>query len=624
MPNGNNLKIPVAWLFEKMFILWHGQMRFRYKVAERIVMGLVMAIVIVVLNCSVVESQEPPDPSAQNAMPAWTVTQPQQFHPGYYYWPAFGQKPSDAKYCATADDLNKMNIEVTGKPKWPESTPNLRNSAAPTPRQNVPPPPPSPAVIPSQPFQPQPSTSHWGILIFISLIIFAPVLLKLFSSLASRKRQSPPQMEGIPNEIDPQTLCESGEHILPEPKSKFNAMSIVDDDNRFFRARIVLTNRSLIILPDKIEPNQRLFWKIHFSDVIQFHTSYGSTPSPRIIIVSKVPICQLVSYGMQNGSRWFKEHKRDIDIGLIHRVVQKWVKVEYGGSGGEGRKEHITGYYCYVRPEGEFFDPPGHCFCCYPTDVTQEFVGKLSARIVALRSGVQDPSSYEKADKLNNAAPWFFNEETPQFQWQGQPAPEGVGGRVMKGLGGLVGGIARSEGMQDPEGLFPKRWITLRIYLTSHRLIIEITNEKGVEIVEFPAKTCDKNGLEIAGSPEGSVRAVKWNIGAEKAVLEILRDGPWTPPNSTNPKKPGTLGTVKFFSMSWDVPSSKKDMPETGPSLNLPASHLAQFGGWDGFLIGRPERQFVVFDSRPPDVQKLMKTLNARFKETAKPPVMPP
>src|SRR5208283_3522500 len=79
----------------------------------------VLAIVITVVGYGAGKSQEPANP--QNAIAAWTVANEGQFRPGYYYWPAFGQKPSDAKYCATADDFNKMNVQVTGKPKWPMS-----------------------------------------------------------------------------------------------------------------------------------------------------------------------------------------------------------------------------------------------------------------------------------------------------------------------------------------------------------------------------------------------------------------------------------------------------------------------------------------------------------------------
>jgi LemA protein len=51
-----------------------------------------------------------------NATPAWTVEW-QNFHPGYYYWPGNGQKPSDAQYFSNWDDFNKRNIEITGQSK---------------------------------------------------------------------------------------------------------------------------------------------------------------------------------------------------------------------------------------------------------------------------------------------------------------------------------------------------------------------------------------------------------------------------------------------------------------------------------------------------------------------------
>lgn len=40
----------------------------------------------------------------------------QGFRPGYYYWIRRGQKFSDAKYCATWNDFNKLCLEVTGMP----------------------------------------------------------------------------------------------------------------------------------------------------------------------------------------------------------------------------------------------------------------------------------------------------------------------------------------------------------------------------------------------------------------------------------------------------------------------------------------------------------------------------
>ena len=541
----------------------------------------VLAIVITVVGYGAGKSQEPANP--QNAIAAWTVANEGQFRPGYYYWPAFGQKPSDAKYCATADDFNKMNVQVTGKPKWPMS-----------PQSEVTNPPPQPPPENVPPATPRPKSSMTSVtnLIVIGLVIVGIIVAIRLASSAPRKGQVPPKLRVVANQQSSPTGKTAGEPVNPPPiiydpdeHSVTELVVSAVEPAQNVNARLVLTNRSMRIFPDVESPNQTgLFWRIPLADIVQAHINYGSAASPRMIIVSKVCVCSPVSYGVHQdglfGSGWMKANKLAIERGEIAKIPQKWGKVQYGGGNSPWleRKERVTGYFCYRKPEGFFFDPPGHCFCFQLGGKTPEFAGKLFAQIIALRGGNGDSQSYKSADESRSTAPWFFNDEKPEYRWQGKAAPQGVAASLMRGLFGLAGAFASSEGMRSPGGLLPKPLSTLWIYLTNRRLIIEAAGEKEVEVADYP-RDC--------------VRALQWNTSSDKAMLEVFTVGPWTQSNSTNPQKKGT--------------------PGTGPSLNLPTSHLAAFGGWEGFLTGHYGRQFVVFDSRPPDVKNLVDTLNAVF-----------
>jgi|GEM_PF-1751842 len=563
--------------------------------------GLAVMVVIATLSYGVAESQEQTNASTQNAIPAWTV-QTRGFRPGYYYWPGYGQKPSDAKYFSTLDDFQKRNIEISGK----ANTPTPRATPAPT-----------PSVITASPQtsspQPKSSTFHLTNFIIIGLVIFGLVLAKkLFPFLASRKVQAPPKLREASNEqtssskktatepINPQASCDPNESVFTE----LIVSAIAVEGEQSAQARLVLTDRSLLVCPLNKGPNvPNLPWKIPYTDIVEAHLNYGSAPTPRMIIVSKVCICAPVSHGIrQEGvlffkSEWFKKNESDIKSGRIAKIPQTWVKVEIGGGiiPGESpgqrlarqRKERVTGYYYYLRPEGYFFDPPGHCFCSCLDGYSKDDAGKLLARIAALRNGNVDSQLYKSADELRNTAPWLYNDEELEHRWQVQAAKEGMYGGFLRGLVGLAESFATLVGARGPEGLLPKTLSALRIYLTNRRLIIEAAGGTEVEIADFP---------------RDGVRALQWNMRPKTAVLEIFTDGLWTQSNSTNPRQKGT--------------------PGTGPSLNLPTSHLAKYGGWKGFLTGHWGRQFVVFDPRAPDVNNLVETLNARFNRPL-PPILP-
>ena len=93
--------------------------------------ALVLALVIGVLNYSEALAQNPANAPKEVPRlpqfgglptPAWKV-QEKNFQPGYYFWPAFGQTPADAKYCKTWDEFNKLNIEITGVPHGQPNAP---------------------------------------------------------------------------------------------------------------------------------------------------------------------------------------------------------------------------------------------------------------------------------------------------------------------------------------------------------------------------------------------------------------------------------------------------------------------------------------------------------------------
>lgn len=152
---------------------------------------LAIIVIIVMTNCQVARSQGAANP--QNAIPAWKVASPEQFRPGYYYWPAYGQRPSDAKYFASFDDLSKMNIQVTGKSKTPQENPE---------------PPPSPPI----PLSARPA-NHFEIFIFIGVIalifFFAAVVAGLVKPYSLRRHQQLSQIVRISDENDPKGLIKT-------------------------------------------------------------------------------------------------------------------------------------------------------------------------------------------------------------------------------------------------------------------------------------------------------------------------------------------------------------------------------------------------------------------------------
>jgi len=623
-----------------------------------------MAIIVAVFSCDVAESQEPAKTSAQNAIPAWTV-QIQGFHPGYYYWPGYGQKPSDAKYFSTWEDFYKRDNEITGKTNTstqsvsPASSQNATSAstqnATPawvvqkqtfqpgyyywpgygqkpsdaqyfstlddfqkrnneitgktnTPPQNVSAAPP-PNVRPVSPL-PKSSTVQIHIpnaLVIGLVILVLVVVIRLVSRADARNMHVPPKLREDSKQqtcpsgeiaakcVDPKTIYDPDEHAVTE----LFVTAVEPEPNR--NAQLILTNRSLLIFPDVKRQNQeKLFWKIRLADIVQAHINYGSAPSPRIIIVSKVCVCSPVSYGIQHqgilGSGWLEKNKPAIDRGEIFTAPQTRVRaIVMGKVPGETpgewlanrRKERVTGYYCYRLPEGLFFDPPGHCFCFHLNGKKPEFAGIFFAQMVALRKENLDPPSYKSTDELRNTSPWLSNDEKLEFQWQGKAAPKGIYVSFLRGLLGLGGAFSRAENIRDPSGVLPKQSSALWIYLTNRRLIVEVAGTSEVETMDFP---------------RDGVRALE--LDQTKGRLEICIDGPSTQWDRDNPQKKWPLGT--------------------GPSLNLPASRLAETGGWEGFLTGHWGRRFVEFDSSLPDVKNMVETLSAAFKRPPPPPIFQP
>jgi hypothetical protein len=103
---------------------------------------------------------------------------------------------------------------------------------------------------------------------------------------------------------------------------------------------------------------------------------------------------------------------------------------------------------------------------------------------------------------------------------------------------------------------------SLNIYLTSHRLIIKVTGNKKIEISDFPIDC---------------VSGLTWNIGPSNGSLKV-----------------STFGI---------------------PGLQMPTSSLLKHGYWG--------RELIEFDSRAPDVNNMVETLNARFNRPI-PPILSP
>jgi hypothetical protein len=283
-----------------------------------------------------------------------------------------------------------------------------------------------------------------------------------------------------------------------------------------------------------------------------------------------------VSFGLQQKGRgWFDKNKSDIESGRIATVE---LKRFHSDGKSEYTKIWTVGYYCYLNPEGLFFDPPGHCYCFCLDGHSVEDAGKLSAHIVALRKNNTDPQSYESADESRPTAPWLSKDEKLEFKWIGKVPPRKMILRLLSGLGAPL-----APPLSD-----------LSIYLTNHRLIIEAV---GV--------TDGVTEVEIADFPVDCVRELKWNVSSYPwpDSLEIITEGPWTQSNSTGRRYKRTLGN--------------------GTSLNLPTSHCAIGGGWVGFLTGHWGRQFVAFDPKAPGARKMVEILMAKFKKPTKPPIMP-
>jgi len=368
------------------------------------------------------------------------------------------------------------------------------------------------------------------------------------------------------------------------PPSGFGEISVSAIDHPADHARLALTDHSLIITPNIgcLNP-QGMAWEIPYSDIVLAHLNYGSAPSPRGIIISKACFCAPVSFGIQQQrvvlfkTDWFKSHESDINSGRIEAVEQKWVKVEYGGGGSPfpNRKEKVIGSYYFLKPEGYFFDPPGHCITFCLDGYSEEQAGKFLARLFALRNGKTNPQSYKSADESRQTSPWLCNGEDLRVQWKGTSAVEGLYARFVRALVGMAGGLSAGAGVVSPEGLLPKPLTALNIYLTSQRLIIEAAGQTEVEIADFPVDR---------------VRALQWNIRPKAASLEIITDGPTTQMNSANPGQKARQGT--------------------GPSMNLPARHVAEQGGWDASLTCHSGRHFVTFDPRAAHFEEMRKALD--------------
>jgi hypothetical protein len=334
-------------------------------------------------------------------------------------------------------------------------------------------------------------------------------------------------------------------------------------------------------------PNPRnLAWEIPYSDIVLAHLNYGSAPSPRIILLTKVCFCGAVSFGVQHErdvffkTEWFKNHESDIQSGRIGAVQQKWVRVEYGGGGSPfpRRKEKTMGSYYFLQPEGYFFDPPGHCASFCLEGGSEEQAGTLVAWLFAHWHDRTAPPACQRADESRRFSPWLSNGENLKAHWKCTSASEGLYGRFVRSLVGMAGGLSAAAGVVSPEGLLPKPLAALDVYLTSRRLILEAGGETEVEIADFP----------IDG-----VRGLRWSLRPKAATLEILTEGPWTPLNSADPQQKSKGGT--------------------GPSLNLPARHLAEAGGWDAFFTFNSGRHFVAFDPRAVDFEEMKRTLDAQF-----------
>jgi hypothetical protein len=63
-----------------------------------------------------------------NATPAWVVQQ-RGFHPGYYYWPAYGQTKADAQYIDNLDNFKPKDAEIRKRHAGEAPHPLVRNRA---------------------------------------------------------------------------------------------------------------------------------------------------------------------------------------------------------------------------------------------------------------------------------------------------------------------------------------------------------------------------------------------------------------------------------------------------------------------------------------------------------------
>lgn len=318
--------------------------------------------------------------------------------------------------------------------------------------------------------------------------------------------------------INPQTFCDPNEHVLTE----FTAIAV---ENYDVRIRLSLTDHSLIVLPipkfgwrdmpplppfeDNVPPAiqhllQQNRWKIPLADIVQclivheppdepvtyermspamrayWKRSHDTMPASakacaRIIIGSKACICGPVPYE-ERSVKWKKENQAAIDHGKIGVEEIREYKYDY-----------LRGYHCYRLPEGWFFDQSGHCLCFYLYESEVDCAEKLFARIVALRKDKTDPQSYKSADESRNTAPWLAVDESLEKQWQCKTPSQGI--------------LSRFLGTPT---------FSLKIYLTSSRLITEVTGNKKVEISDFPIEC---------------VRGLTWNIGPTKGSLKVSTFG---------------------------------------------------------------------------------------------------
>jgi hypothetical protein len=251
-------------------------------------------------------------------------------------------------------------------------------------------------------------------------------------------------------------------------------------------ATLVFTSRCLrVVFPAVGSPASQPMWSIQFSDITQAKFRHQQPTDPvSLTLVSKTSICGPVPVDLRS-EEWLGQNRGSVSggqIGLDEFTVY---------SGGQTTSQKLV--FSYRLPEAWFFDESGCCLSVFIVNVPPEEVGKLFARLLAIRDAGNDSPTYvaDISDE-KSIVHWRSGENEPLlWQWQANEAK---------------GPKWATLGLEVLNILAPK------IYLTNRRLILEFVRfGRVVELSDFPIE---------------ALRSICWFGNGGQGEVRVCIDGP--------------------------------------------------------------------------------------------------